>query len=72
MDIYPLTHTRHGHFHNTIDRGWLFPPPPLISETTGQIYKIQKKLFDRTEKFAERNPTFLTSGSFDVQDKVKI
>ena len=59
----PLTRAPLGYFYNAPHwGGGLFRAPPLISETTGPILKIQTA-FERPGKTVEGKQILLTSGS---------
>ena len=58
-----LTRAPLGYFYNAPHwRGLFRAPPPLISETTGPILKIQTA-FERPGKTVEGKQILLTSGS---------
>ena len=57
-----LTRAPLGYFYNAPHWGGLFRAPPLISETTGPILKIQTA-FERPGKTVEGKQILLTSGS---------
>ena len=60
----PLTRAPLGYFYNAPHwgGGYFEPPPPLISETTGPILKIQTA-FESPGKTVEGKQILLTSGS---------
>ena len=57
-----LTRAPLGYFYNAPHWGGLFRAPPLISETTGPILKIQTA-FESSGKTVEGKQILLTSGS---------
>ena len=69
-----LTRAPLGYFYNAPHwgGGYFEPPPPLISETTGPILKIQAA-FESPEKNCRRKTNFIDLGvTSDVTGQVKV